>query len=51
MINQFGNIIFSIVVVAGLSVAASRKSNTAGILKAGFGGFGQALKDAGQAGR
>lgn len=51
MINQFGNILASIVVVAIASVVLSKKSNTAGVTKAFFGGFGGALKNAGQAGR
>lgn len=51
MANQAFNLLGSIVVLAMISVALSNKSNTVGVLNAGFGGFGNALKAAGQAGR
>jgi hypothetical protein len=51
MLNQLLNILASIIVLAMVSVALSRKSNTQGVLGAFFGGFGNTIKQAGNAGR
>lgn len=51
MLNQILNIAASIVVLAMISVALSKRSNTVPVLGALFGGFGNAIKNAGQAGR
>lgn len=51
MANQFFNLLGSIVVLAMISVALSKKSDTAGVATGFFTGFGNSLKSAGSAGR
>lgn len=51
MINQLLNILASIIVLAMISVALSRKSNTQGVISSFFTGFGTTIKNAGNAGR
>lgn len=51
MANQAFNLLGSIVVLAIISVALSKKSNTQGVVTGFFTGFGNSLKAAGSAGR
>lgn len=51
MINQAFNILASIVALAMLAVALSRKSQTGSVIKDFFGGFTASIKAAGNAGR
>lgn len=51
MLNQALNILASIIVLAMVSVALSRKSNTAGVTTSFFSGFGNTIRAAGNAGR
>lgn len=46
MANQAFNLLGTIVVLAMLSVALSKNSNTGGVLKALFGGFAGSIKAA-----
>jgi len=46
MANQAFNLLGSIVVLAMISVALSRSSNTAGVLKSFFAGFSGSIKAA-----
>lgn len=51
MANQAFNLLGSIVVLAIISVALSKKSNTSQVTKSFFDGFSGSLKAAGNAGR
>lgn len=46
MVNQAFNLLGSIVILAMVSVALSRKSNTAGVFGAFFKGFGGSIRAA-----
>jgi len=46
MVNQAFNLLGTILILAMVSVALSRKSNTEGVLKSFFGGFAGSIRAA-----
>lgn len=51
MVNQFGNIIGTLLIVAIVSIALSQKSTTSSVLKSFWDGLSNAIGAAGKAGR
>lgn len=51
MVNQFGNIIGTLLIVAIVSIALSQKSTTSSVIKSFWDGLTGGIKAAGSAGR